>query len=80
MAARPVQQNLEIRDGPYLRPMAGQLGITVGPARGYEVHLGVAEVKNLSRGPGKDETLQVANYLNPRGAGLFAVIFVPHRP
>lgn len=40
----------------------------------YEAHLVVAEVKNLSRGPGKDEILQVANYLNPRGAGLFALI------
>jgi len=40
----------------------------------YEAHLVVAEVKNLSRGPGKDEILQVANYLNPRGTGLFALI------
>jgi hypothetical protein len=36
----------------------------------YEAHLVVAEVKNLSRGPGKNEILQVANYLNPRGTGL----------
>ena len=34
----------------------------------------VAEVKNLSRGPGKGEILQVANYLNPHGTGLFALI------
>ena len=34
----------------------------------------VAEVKNLSRGPGKNEVLQVANYLNARGTGLFAPI------
>jgi hypothetical protein len=40
----------------------------------YEAHLVVAEVKNLSRGPGKNEILQVANYLNPRGTGLFALI------
>jgi hypothetical protein len=40
----------------------------------YEAHLVVAEVKNLRRGPGKDEILQVANYLNPRGTGLFALI------
>lgn len=40
----------------------------------YEAHLVVAEVKNLSRGPGKDEILQVANYLNARGTGLFALI------
>jgi hypothetical protein len=40
----------------------------------YEAHLVVAEVKNLSRGPGKAEVLQVANYLNPRGTGLFALI------
>jgi hypothetical protein len=41
----------------------------------YEAHLVVAEVKNLSRGPGKREILQVANYLNPRGTGLFALVF-----
>lgn len=40
----------------------------------YEAHLVVAEVKNLSRGPGKAEILQVANYLNSRGTGLFALI------
>ena len=40
----------------------------------YEAHLVVAEVKNLGRGPGKNEILQVANYLNPRGTGLFALI------
>jgi hypothetical protein len=41
----------------------------------YEAHLVVAEVKNLSRGPGKNEILQVANYLNQRGTGPFALIF-----
>ncbi len=40
----------------------------------YEAHLVVAEVKKLSRGPGKNEILQVANYLNQRGTGLFALI------
>ena len=40
----------------------------------YEAHLVVAEVENLRGGPGKDEILQVANYLNPRGTGLFALI------
>lgn len=40
----------------------------------YEAHLVVAEVKNMSRGPGKNEILQVANYLNQRGTGLFALI------
>jgi hypothetical protein len=40
----------------------------------YEAHLVVAEVKNLSRGPGKKEILQVANYLNARGTGLFALV------
>jgi len=40
----------------------------------YEAHLVVVEVKNLSREPGKNEILQVANYLNPRGTGLFALI------
>ena len=40
----------------------------------YDAHLVVAEVKNLSRRPGKNEILQVANYLNPRGTGLFALI------
>ena len=40
----------------------------------YDAHFVVAEVKNLTSGPGKDEVLQVANYLNPRGTGLFALI------
>jgi hypothetical protein len=40
----------------------------------YEAHLVVAEVKNLSAGPGKSSILQVANYLNLRGTGLFALI------
>jgi hypothetical protein len=40
----------------------------------YEAHLVVAEVKNLRREPGKREILQVANYLNPRGTGLFALV------
>ena len=46
----------------------------------YEAHLVVAEVKNLSRGPGKNEILQVANYLNPRGTGLFALILARREP
>ena len=40
----------------------------------YEAHLVVAEVKNLSRGPGKREILQLADYLNPRGTGLLALV------
>ena len=40
----------------------------------YEAHLIVAEVKNLSHGPGKAEILQVANYLNPRGTGLVDLV------
>jgi hypothetical protein len=44
----------------------------------YEAHLVVAEVKNLSRGPGKNEILQVANYLNLRSTGLFALILALH--
>jgi hypothetical protein len=40
----------------------------------YEAHFVVVEVKNLSRGPGKNEILQVANYLNRHGTGLFALI------
>lgn len=40
----------------------------------YEAHYIVAEVKNLTSGPGKREILQVANYLNPHGTGLFALI------
>jgi hypothetical protein len=39
----------------------------------YDAHYVVAEVKNLSRPPGKAEILQVANYLNPHGTGLFAL-------
>ena len=40
----------------------------------YEAHLVVAEVKNLSGRPGKNEILQIANYLNLHGTGLFALI------
>jgi hypothetical protein len=40
----------------------------------YEAHYVVAEVKNLTGRPGKREILQVANYLNPHGTGLFAMI------
>ena len=40
----------------------------------YEAHFVVAEVKNLSKAPGKREILQVANYLNPHGTGLFALV------
>ena len=40
----------------------------------YDAHYVVAEVKNLSRCPGKREILQVANYLNPHGTGLFALV------
>ena len=40
----------------------------------YQAHFVVAEVKNLRGAPGKPEILQVANYLNPHGAGLFAII------
>jgi hypothetical protein len=44
----------------------------------YEAHYIVAEVKNLTGGPGKREILQVANYLNPHGAGLFSIILARH--
>jgi hypothetical protein len=40
----------------------------------YEAHYVVAEVKNLAGSPGKREILQVANYLNPHGTGLFALV------
>jgi hypothetical protein len=40
----------------------------------YEAHYVVAEVKNLRGSPGKREILQVANYLNPHGTGLFALV------
>lgn len=40
----------------------------------YAAYLVVVEVKNLSDGPGKREILQVANYLNPHGTGLFSII------
>ena len=40
----------------------------------YDAHYVVAEVKNLSGSPGKHEILQVANYLNPHGTGLFALV------
>jgi len=44
----------------------------------YEAYYVVAEVKNLARSPGKHEILQVANYLNPRGTGLFSIILARH--
>lgn len=40
----------------------------------YDAHYVVAEVKNLSCSPGKREILQVANYLNAHGTGLFAMV------
>lgn len=40
----------------------------------YGAHYVVAEVKNLRDSPGKREILQVANYLNPHGTGLFAMV------
>ncbi len=40
----------------------------------YEAHYVAAEVKNLTGFPGKREILQVANYLNPHGTGLFALV------
>jgi hypothetical protein len=40
----------------------------------YDAHYVIAEVKNLRGRPGKREILQVANYLNPHGTGLFAVV------
>jgi hypothetical protein len=40
----------------------------------YEAHYVVVEVKNMTGGPRKREILQVANYLNRHGTGLFSVI------
>jgi hypothetical protein len=40
----------------------------------YDAHYVVAEIKNLRGCPGKREILQVANYLNPHGTGLFALV------
>ena len=40
----------------------------------YEAHYVIVEVKNLNGLLGKNEILQVANYLNPHGTGLFALI------
>ena len=40
----------------------------------YSAHYVVAEVKNLTGQPGKEEILQVANYLSKNGTGLFALI------
>lgn len=40
----------------------------------YEAHFVVAEAKNLTDPVRKEEILQVANYLNQRGTGLFAMI------
>jgi hypothetical protein len=44
----------------------------------YSADYVVAEAKNLSDPPGKSEILQVANYLNRHGTGLFAVILARH--
>ena len=46
----------------------------------YDAHFVVAEVKNLTGRPGKDEILQVANYLNRHGTGLFALILARREP
>jgi hypothetical protein len=46
----------------------------------YDAHFVVAEVKNLRGRPGKDEILQVANYLNRHGTGLFALILARREP
>jgi hypothetical protein len=40
----------------------------------YDAHYVVAEVKNLRGRLGKREILQIANYLNPHGTGLFALV------
>lgn len=40
----------------------------------YDADFVVAEAKNLATAPGKNEALQVANYLSPRGTGLFGLI------
>jgi hypothetical protein len=40
----------------------------------YDAHYVVAEVKNLSSHPEKEDILQVANYLNRHGTGLFALV------
>lgn len=46
--------------------------------RNYMADFVVADAKNYSRKIGKNEILQVANYLKPRGAGLFGMIFSRH--
>lgn len=40
----------------------------------YDADYVVAEAKNLSHPPGKNEILQTANYLSSRGTGLFALL------
>jgi hypothetical protein len=40
----------------------------------YSADFVVAEVKNLDGNPGKNDLLQVANYLNKRGTGMFALL------
>ena len=46
----------------------------------YNAHYVVVEAKNLRGRPGKREILQVANYLNPRGTGLFALTLTRSEP
>jgi len=46
----------------------------------YGAHYVVVEAKNLRERPGKREILQVANYLNPHGTGLFALILTRREP
>jgi hypothetical protein len=46
----------------------------------YNAHYVVVEAKNLRGRPGKREILQVANYLNPHGTGLFALILTRSEP
>ena len=46
----------------------------------YDAHYVVAEVKNLNVRLRKQEILQVANYLNPHGTGLFALVLARREP
>jgi hypothetical protein len=46
----------------------------------YNAYYVVVEAKNLRERPSKREILQVANYLNPHGTGLFALILTRNEP
>jgi hypothetical protein len=72
IAQRVDNQGANRRD--YILPNYSSEGFWAFIRQHYAAHFVVAEVKNLRNPPGKAEILQVANYLNKHGTGLFALL------